>query len=264
MDAEPTPGATPTEPLVVGDHVVVTGNQPIDIGQGQTAPLALLLTHHNQHCRYCTEGWVRRIEGGKPITKVCACCVDRLRKHLAAEARAARAATAIGVAPLPSAIEEERTKRRIERLARDVSTLEAELRARAAKFADATLDLGFASARHCAEAEQHANEIASTERHCARVREDMDALEERLKGLAAALRSATEDMVLVKAAHAIAAAMATDAKTELERRGERFEESVRGLRRELDRALRRLARARAYNGLAAGEPAAEEEAAPHV
>jgi hypothetical protein len=236
------PGSTPTEPMVVDNHLVLPGTQPIDIGEGQTAPLSLLLSCRNPHCRYCTEGWVRRIEAGKPVTKVCACCVDRYRKRLAAMAREAKAAATITVAPLPSAAEEERAKRRVDRLSREVAVLEEEMAARGGKYVDRTADVAAAYLRHQAEEAEHADALAAVRAEIAEVQTRMGQLQTILEGAVVTARR-------LEQAHALAEAAAADCQRELEARRTEFEASVRGLRRELDRAQRRLARARGYNGL---------------
>jgi hypothetical protein len=252
MGPDPAPALVEApEPQQVGEHMVVNGDYRVDIGGNQTAPLQLLLDHRNRNCPLCTEGFVRRIEGGKTITKVCACCVDRYRKKAAQAARDEARAKTLEVARVRNERDEAAAQRRVERLSRETAVLEEEIAGKARRFADRTADLVATAARHAADAQDHATGMLLDRDEARRVAGEIAVMQVQLRDLHLALIGVNDSANAREEARTLALSMKADVDAELGRQRAAFEDSVRGARRDLERAQRRLARARGYNGLEA-------------
>jgi hypothetical protein len=234
---------------------VLTNASPITIGKNETAPLGELLACRHRRCRHCSEGWVYRPgPGGSRISSVCRCCVLGWRQKRAKEAAAA-AGPAIGVTPLPPAAVEERARRRVERLARDLAALEQERDQRVASFDARNADLIAAVKSAAATAQDESALALKAQAEVEHLTRGVADAEKRLGIMRAALAGQEAALAAHREAQALAQAMRADAEGEIERR--RGTLALGTLNKEIAKTRRRLAAARSDLG---GEPSAPEAA----
>jgi hypothetical protein len=246
MDAAVKPLPDPGQP--VEKLVVFKPDRQVQIGRGEYASLGALMSNRDPHCNLCTDGWVRRVKRpGHVNLEVCGCCVARFRKHRDAARRDEADRETIAVAPPGLAHQRERLDRRVTRLTTAVTRIEEQITRREAGLAQAIEGLQQEARGHAAAAQDHAAtalkaradvqrleaEIAETERHLIELRQKRQG----------AMGAADADERAVE----LAAALHQDIEERIGQRREAFAGETRSLRREIDKARRRLATAVAYN-----------------
>jgi hypothetical protein len=244
------PAAAHPGPQFVGEHVLLRHDQPIDIGDGTKVALGELLGSRHKRCPHCSEGWVHRPRpDGTRVSAVCGCCVQGWRTE---RARAVEEAARIPVASLAW---QEKARKRVERLARDLAGLEDERAERVRRFDEDNAEL-LASARSAAASAQDEFSLGlKADREAEHLRGGVADAEKTLARMRAALGGAEAQSLAHRQSREIALAMQQDAEQEIERR--RGGLNLGRLDRDIAKLRRRLTGARIYGGVADAAPATE-------
>ena len=100
----------------------------VDIGNGQRVPIAELLSMADPHCRFCVDGIQRYHDGARERTRLCGCAVRRMRRKLAGETPS----EPLGRVVKNVTLEQERARKRIDRIEKELGDARSELDRRTA------------------------------------------------------------------------------------------------------------------------------------
>lgn len=240
--------AKPTGPTVVEDLVILKPDKQVEIGRGEFAPLGSLIACRDPHCNVCTEGWVRVVTGPRRVRNdVCGCCVARFRRRREAARRAEAESEAVVVASPGAALQKARLDRRLSRLTDEVTALEAKIAHCESLLAGDIASLEREARRHEAAAQDHTTIAAKARSDAHKLEEEIREAETRLADLRlrrqGKLAAADADEQAVE----LATALQQDIDERITQRRAELADDTRGLRRDLEKAKRRLATARGYN-----------------
>jgi hypothetical protein len=239
---------TPSAGQVVDGLTVLTPDKQVKIGEGEYASLGALMACRDPHCNLCTEGWLRiATRPGHFRSVVCGCCVSRFRKRRAAARRDEAGREEVVVAPPGVAVQKARLDRRVTRLGEAVAAIEQNIAKREQAASVAIGRMEEETRRHAAAAQDHSSSVVRARADADRLEAEIADAERRLGDLRLARRGAIESAQADLAAVELATALQQDIDERIAQRREELATETRGLRRELDKAKRRLSTAINYN-----------------
>jgi hypothetical protein len=232
VSVEPAAPGTPT-PQPEGEERVLIGRYSV--------PLAWALSCGRGDCRDCSgKGWIERVDQ-RGVRVLCHRCVmPRATRRLDEQMRAAQQLHVPLAAPGPDAAEQERHQRKVSALRRQLAELEDELTRRGVRHERAVEAERQACGALIAAEQEASTRVLVQSVKVDTLREEVSALERALAARRETLKGAEAALAAFRQEHEAAATKRAGGESPVLRSDERFAKDTVGLRKEIERARRRL------------------------